>query len=90
MIDCCDRSSLAPTLFPFRFLLSNDTSTSFTITKIELWPLDLPISDPFVVTGQLQIAQNAFVRLTLHDSTIGYGEDRHFPPSLVKIVRAVC
>ena len=55
-------------------------STSFTITKIELCSLDLPITDPFVVaTGQLQVAQNAFVRLTLHDGTIGYGEIAPFP-----------
>ena len=55
-------------------------STSFTITKIELCSLDLPITDPFVVaTGQLQVAHNAFVRLTLHDGTIGYGEIAPFP-----------
>ena len=55
-------------------------STSFTITKIELCPLDLPITDPFVVaTGQLQMAHNAFVRVTLHDGTIGYGEIAPFP-----------
>ncbi len=55
-------------------------SRSFTITHVELWPLDLPITDPFVVaTGQLQVAQNAFVRLTLHDGTIGYGEIAPFP-----------
>ena len=55
-------------------------STSFTITNIEFWALDLPITDPFVVaTGQLQTAQNAYVRLTLHDGTIGYGEIAPFP-----------
>lgn len=55
-------------------------STSFTITHIEFYPLDLPITDPFVVaTGQLQVAHNAFVRLTLHDGTIGYGEIAPFP-----------
>ena len=55
-------------------------STSFTITNIEFWSLDLPITDPFVVaTGQLQVAQNAYVRLTLHDGTIGYGEIAPFP-----------
>ena len=56
------------------------SASSFTITNIELCPLDLPITDPFVVaTGQLQVAQNAFVRLTLHDGTIGYGEIAPFP-----------
>ena len=56
------------------------STSSFTITNIELCPLDLPITDPFVVaTGQLQVAQNAFVRLTLHDGTTGYGEIAPFP-----------
>ena len=55
-------------------------ATSFIVTKIEFWPLDLPITDPFVVaTGQLRVAQNAFVRLTLHDGTVGYGEIAPFP-----------
>ena len=55
-------------------------STSFTIANIEFCPLDLPITDPFVVaTGQLQMAHNAFVRLTLSDGTIGYGEIAPFP-----------
>lgn len=53
---------------------------SFTITRIELCPLDLPITDTFVVaTGQLQVAHNAFVRLTLHNGTVGYGEIAPFP-----------
>lgn len=56
------------------------TAASFTITAIEFWPVDLPITDPFIVaTGQLQVAHNAFVRLTLHDGTIGYGEIAPFP-----------
>ena len=56
------------------------SASSFTVTNIELWPLDLPITDPFVVaTGQLQVAHNAFVRLTLHDGTVGYGEIAPFP-----------
>ena len=56
------------------------SDSSFTITNIEFCPLDLPITDPFVVaTGQLQVAHNAFVRLTLHDGTIGYGEIAPFP-----------
>lgn len=56
------------------------SAASFTITAIELWPVDLPITDPFVVaTGQLQVANNAFVRLTLHDGATGYGEIAPFP-----------
>ncbi len=57
-----------------------NTVTSFTITAIEFCPLDLPVTDPFVVaTGQLQMAHNAFVRLTLHDGIMGYGEIAPFP-----------
>ena len=56
------------------------SASPFTITNIEFCPLDLPITDPFVVaTGQLRVAHNAFVRLTLHDGTIGYGEIAPFP-----------
>ena len=56
------------------------SASSFTIANIEFCPLDLPVTDPFVVaTGQLQVAKNAFVRLTLSDGTIGYGEIAPFP-----------
>lgn len=56
------------------------STSSFTIANIEFYPLDLPITDPFVVAaGQLRVAKNAFVRLTLHDGTIGYGEIAPFP-----------
>ena len=57
-----------------------NASLSFTITNVEFRSLDLPITDPFIVaTGQLNVANNAFVRLTLHDGTIGYGEIAPFP-----------
>lgn len=50
------------------------------IVKIELWPIDIPLTDPFVVaTGSRVVAQNAFVRLTLADGTQGYGEIAPFP-----------
>ncbi len=56
------------------------STSSFTVANIEFCPLDLPITDPFVVaTGQLQVAKNVFVRLTLHDGTTGYGEIAPFP-----------
>ncbi len=51
-----------------------------TIRKIELWPVDVPITDPFVVaTGARMTAQNVFFRLTLQDGTQGYGEAAPFP-----------
>lgn len=50
------------------------------ITAIDLWPLDIPLTDPFVVaTGSRVLAQNAFVRLTLADGTVGYGEMAPLP-----------
>jgi o-succinylbenzoate synthase len=50
------------------------------IVKIEFWPVDIPITDPFVVaTGARVVAENIFVRLTLRDGTQGYGESAPFP-----------
>jgi o-succinylbenzoate synthase len=50
------------------------------IVKVEFWPVDIPITDPFVVaTGTRVVAENIFVRLTLHDGTQGYGESAPFP-----------
>ncbi|GKS57524.1 dipeptide epimerase [Nitrospira sp.] len=53
---------------------------SHRIQKVELWPIDVPITDPFVVaTGSRVLAQNALVRVTLADGTEGYGEMAPFP-----------
>lgn len=50
------------------------------IVTIEFWPIDIPITDPFVVaTGARVVAENIFVRLTLLDGTHGYGESAPFP-----------
>ncbi len=50
------------------------------ITAIDLWPLDIPLNDPFVVaTGSRVVAENAFVRLTLADGNQGYGEMAPLP-----------
>jgi L-alanine-DL-glutamate epimerase-like enolase superfamily enzyme len=52
----------------------------FVITKVELWPVDVPITDPFVVaTGARVTAQNIFVRVTLGNGAQGYGEAAPFP-----------
>jgi L-alanine-DL-glutamate epimerase-like enolase superfamily enzyme len=51
-----------------------------TITKIEMWPVDLPITDPFMVaTGHLLVARNVFVRIQLRSGAVGYGEMAPFP-----------
>ncbi|TKB76117.1 MAG: dipeptide epimerase [Nitrospira sp.] len=54
--------------------------TSFAISHIDLWPVDLPITDPFVVaTGARAVAENIFVRVTLESGAQGYGEIAPFP-----------
>jgi L-Ala-D/L-Glu epimerase len=50
------------------------------ITRVAYWPIDIPITDPFVVaTGARVVAENVFVRITLSDGTYGYGEAAPFP-----------
>ena len=50
------------------------------IQRIEIWPVDIPITDPFVVaTGARIVAQNLFMRITLRDGTQGIGEAAPFP-----------
>ena len=52
----------------------------FCITKIEAWPIALPLLAPFVVaTGEMRVAQNVFVRVTLRSGAYGYGEMAPFP-----------
>lgn len=66
----------------FRFLSMTDVkaSASLIITTIEFCPADVPLVDPFVVaTSRLYAAQNVFVRMTLNDGTVGYGEIAPFP-----------
>ncbi|ALA57433.1 dipeptide epimerase [Nitrospira moscoviensis] len=51
-----------------------------TITHVTFWPIDIPITDPFVVaTGARVVAENVFAQITLGDGTIGYGEAAPFP-----------
>ncbi|MGQ0811360.1 MAG: dipeptide epimerase [Nitrospiraceae bacterium] len=57
-----------------------DSQKSHTIAKIEFWPMDIPITDPFVVaTGTRMTAQNVFIRITLKGGTQGYDEAAPFP-----------
>ncbi len=50
------------------------------ITHVEFWPIDIPITDPFVVaTGARVVAENVLVRVTLGMGTYGYGEAAPFP-----------
>ena len=53
---------------------------SHRISEVIVWPVDVPITDPFVVaTGARIVAENVFVRITLEDGTQGYGEAAPFP-----------
>jgi L-alanine-DL-glutamate epimerase-like enolase superfamily enzyme len=47
---------------------------------VEFWPVDIPITDPFVVaTGARTVAENVFLRVTLSNGSQGYGEAAPFP-----------
>ena len=53
---------------------------SVTVRKVEFWPVDVPITDPFVVaTGARTVAENVFLRVTLANGAQGYGEAAPFP-----------
>jgi L-Ala-D/L-Glu epimerase len=53
---------------------------TLTICKVEFWPVDVPITDPFVVaTGARSVAENVFLRVTLTNGAQGYGEAAPFP-----------
>lgn len=50
------------------------------VKTIEAWPVDLPLKASFVVAnGAMDVARNIFVRVTLHDGSVGYGEVAPFP-----------
>jgi L-Ala-D/L-Glu epimerase / N-acetyl-D-glutamate racemase len=51
-----------------------------TICTVEFWPVDVPITDPFVVaSGARTMAENVFLRVTLANGARGYGEAAPFP-----------
>jgi L-Ala-D/L-Glu epimerase len=53
---------------------------SDTIAHVACWPIDVPITDPFVVaTGTRVVAENVVVKITLHNGISGYGEAAPFP-----------
>lgn len=52
----------------------------FCITKVEAWPMALPLLAPFVVaSGAMTVAHNVFVRVTLRNGAYGLGEMAPFP-----------
>jgi L-alanine-DL-glutamate epimerase-like enolase superfamily enzyme len=61
-------------------MMSANRADAFTISIIEFWPMDLPMTDPFMVaTGTRLTAQNVFVRVTLAGGDQGYGEAAPLP-----------
>ena len=63
---------------PAPFFPMHDISDA--ICKVEFWPVDIPITDPFVVaTGARTVAENVFLRVTLSNGSQGYGEASPFP-----------
>lgn len=58
----------------------NSPVNAHIIQRIEIWPVDIPITDPFIVaTGARVMAENLFMRVTLRDGTQGIGEAAPFP-----------
>ena len=50
------------------------------IDDVTFWPIDIPLTDPFVVaTGARVVAENVFVRITLRSGVCGFGEAAPFP-----------
>lgn len=50
------------------------------IDEVTFWPIDIPLTDPFVVaTGTRVVAENVFVRITLQSGVFGFGEAAPFP-----------
>jgi len=56
------------------------TRSELSIERIDVWPVDIPLVDPFVIaTGSRTLAENVFVRVTLINGVQGYGEAAPFP-----------
>ena len=50
------------------------------IEDVTFWPIDIPMTDPFVVaTGARVLAENVMVRIALQNGVYGYGEAAPFP-----------
>jgi L-alanine-DL-glutamate epimerase-like enolase superfamily enzyme len=56
-------------------------STAQRIRSLDVTPLDIPLFEPFGISGGAQaIAANVLVRLELEDGSVGYGEAAPLPP----------
>ncbi len=53
---------------------------SMLIRSVDVAPLDIPLFEPFGISGGAQaVAANVLVTVTLDDGTVGYGEAAPFP-----------
>ena len=56
-------------------------STAQRIRSLDVTPLDIPLFEPFGISGGAQaLANNVLVRLELEDGSVGYGEAAPLPP----------
>jgi len=50
-------------------------TTDSIINQIDVWPIDIGLTDDFVISqGAIEIAENAFVKITLENGIGGFGE----------------
>lgn len=50
------------------------------IVALDAHEIDIPLSDPFaIVQGEISVARNIFIRVTLANGILGYGECAPFP-----------
>ncbi|GJL64034.1 MAG: dipeptide epimerase [Nitrospirales bacterium] len=55
-------------------------TTKTRIKNIQVWPVNISITEPFTISkGEMKMAENIFVRITLTTGTHGYGEIAPFP-----------
>jgi len=58
----------------FVYMVSQSVKSS-VIEAIDIWPVDIGLTDNFIISqGAISIAENVFVRITLEDGTVGFGE----------------
>ena len=54
--------------------------SGFTIADVEISPIDVPLMDAFTIAkGEVTIARNLIVTVTLENGCVGYGEIAPFP-----------
>ncbi|WP_454064948.1 mandelate racemase/muconate lactonizing enzyme family protein [Candidatus Nitrospira salsa] len=55
-------------------------TTKIRIKNIQVWPVNISITEAFTISkGEMTVAENIFVRITLTTGTHGYGEISPFP-----------